>query len=267
VIPSVPWAPGPLGPLLKTTEVHVWVLVLGDRVTDRPSANRLWALLSADEQVRANSFHFAADRWRFVTVRGVLRLLIGRYLELPPDTIRFTYSPRGKPTLGPAGLGPDGLRFSVSYSGGVALLSFARGRDLGVDVERERRVPEAEAIARRHFSALEIAALGQLPRDERNAAFLRCWTRKEAFIKMTGDGLSLPLNTFAVTLLPTEPARIVRVEGYPDGPSRWWLDDLNPAPGFAAALSVEGKPTKIVCWRYEFIDEQHDESIRSETRG
>jgi 4'-phosphopantetheinyl transferase len=232
----------PLEPALEADrlgpdEVHVWSADL-----DRLPGALLREPLSTDERERGRRFHFERDRRRFVTARGLLRRLLGHYLGLDPSRLRFGYGPRGKPFLA----GEDELRFNVSHSGGLALLAFARGREVGVDVERERPVPEAEDIARRYFSAWEERELRLLTEGERRAAFFRCWTRKEAFIKATGDGLSRPLDAFDVTLAPGEPARLVRVEGEPEAAFRFWLEDVSPAPGFAGALAVEGREARIV---------------------
>jgi 4'-phosphopantetheinyl transferase len=198
--------------------------------------------LSADERERAGRFRFDRDRRRFVAARGLLRLVLGRTLGLDPAGLRFAYGPRGKPSLAD---GP-GLGFNVSHSGGLALLAFAWDRELGVDVEEEREVKEAADIARRYFSHRESEELLRLPEGERKAAFFRCWTRKEAFIKATGDGLSRALDAFDVTLRPGEPARLLRVEGEPGAKSRFWIEDLRPAPGFAGALAVDGARARVV---------------------
>ncbi len=224
--------------LVHPDEVHVWHADL-----DRLPEAVLAASLSADERERGRRFHFERDRRRFVTARGLLRLVLGRYLDMRPAGVRFGYGPRGKPFLASA----DGLRFNVSHSGGLALLAFAWRREVGVDVERLRPVPEAEDIAGRYFSPWEAAELRRLPKGERAAAFFRCWTRKEAFVKATGDGLSRPLDGFDVTVAPGEPARLLRVAGEPGAAGRFWIEDVSPGRGFAAALAVEGSPARVVC--------------------
>jgi 4'-phosphopantetheinyl transferase len=220
---------------LAPGEVHVWAASL-----DELPAVASRVLLSADERERALRFHFERDRRRFVAARCLLRLLLGRYMDLDPAGLRFEYGARGKPSL----TGPDALRFNVSHSGGIALLAFARGCELGVDVEQERPVPESVDIARHYFSAREGTELRSLGEKDRQAAFFRCWTRKEAFIKATGDGLSRPLDAFDVSL--GNPARLLRVLGEPEALRRFRLEDLRPAPGFAAALAIEGEAHRVV---------------------
>jgi 4'-phosphopantetheinyl transferase len=222
---------------LEGADVHVWTACLDDL-----SEAALRAPLPADERARAGRFHFERDQRRFVAGRGLLRVLLGRYLEADPASLRFGYGPQGKPFLEEYG----DLRFNVSHSGGLALLAFTHGREVGVDVERERPLPEWKDIAGRYFSAWEATELGRLPADERGAAFFRCWTRKEAFIKATGEGLSRPLDAFCVSLAPGEPARLRRVVGEPEAVRRFRLEDLRPAPGFAGALAVEGESRRIV---------------------
>ncbi len=242
------WGSEKSPPSLVPGEVHV----IAASLDELPSAARR-AWLSADEVARAERFHFPRDRHRFAAGRGLLRGLLGRYLGLDPAELRFVYGPRGKPGLGPEA---RDLRFNVSHSGGLALLAFVRGRHLGVDLERERPLPEAEEMAGRFFSPRESAELRRLPGADRPRAFFRCWTRKEAFIKATGEGLSRPLDAFDVTLAPGEPARLLRVEGEPGDPGRWWLRDLELAAGFAGALAVEGPPLRVACWNWDSAVEE-----------
>ncbi len=239
------WTNGSVVPALAPGDVHVWLAVLGAL-----SVSELLPRLSPEERDRAARYHFERDRRAFVAARGLLRGLLGRYAGADPSRISFVYGPRGKPSLAgePA---RTGLRFNLSHSGGLALFAFALNRELGVDIERERLVPEADSIAARYFSRAEVATLAGLPTTERPPAFFRCWTRKEAFIKATGDGLSRPLDDFDVAFAPGQPARLLRVEGEPGQAGRWWLEDLAPAPGFAGALAVEGRPARLVCRRWD----------------
>ena len=233
----LPWKPSSDVAGLDPGGVDVWAASLDDL-----PENSLRVLLSADERERGERFHFERDRRRFVAARGLLRLLLGRYLDVDPAGLRFGYGPRGKPSLA----GCEELRFNLSHSGGLTLLAVTRDCEVGVDIEQERPVPESEDIARHYFSAREGAELRSLGADEREAAFFRCWTRKEAFIKATGDGLSRPLDTFDVTLASGKPARLLRVLGEPEAARRFWLEDLRPAPGFAGALAVEGGAKRVL---------------------
>jgi len=233
----------PNGPLdLDRGTVHVWQARL-DQFAGRQG--QMLELLSADERERAGRFHFADDRSHFIAARALLRTLLGRYLDLPPHQLSFTYGTYGKPAL--AGEGESrALRFNVSHSHGVALYAVARERDVGVDVEYVRREVVGESIAERFFSAREVATLRALPAEVQPQAFFNCWTRKEAFIKAKGEGLSFPLDRFEVSLDPKEPAALVSVRDDPREASRWSLQALPVEEGYAAALAVEGH-----AWRLE----------------
>lgn len=201
-----------------------------------PAVGRLQALLAADERERARRFRFERDRCRYVVGRGLLRVLLSRYLATRPEEIRFAYGPHEKPAL--AGAGP---RFNLSHSGSVALLAFSSGGEVGIDVERDDGDFARERIPERFFSSAEVKALRALPRALQSRAFLSCWTRKEAFIKARGDGLSLALDSFDVTLAPGQPVAILRTAWSDDEPTEWSLMDLSePQQGYIAAVASRG---------------------------
>jgi 4'-phosphopantetheinyl transferase len=238
------WQPPPAELALATDEVHVWRIALD------PPADAVAALartLSDDELGRAARFHFDRDRVAFTVARGALRTLAGRYLGEPPARLVFGYRERGKPYLTAP---PGALRFNLSHSGQRALVGFARDRELGVDVELRRELSDLIALAHTAFSPAEYAALCRLPPDAQPNAFFTCWSRKEAVIKATGEGVA-QLAAFDVSLAPGEPARLLRFDGDPPGASRWSLHDLPEIPGYAAALAVErtaGAAPRITCW-------------------
>jgi 4'-phosphopantetheinyl transferase len=208
---------------------------------------RFIELLDPDELSRANRFHFEKDRKHFVVARGFLRVLLGRYLDSDPKQLKFTYGAYGKPALG-EGL----LRFNMSHSHGLALYALTEGRDIGVDVEYMRADFTSDDIARRFFSPFEVETLCGLPAEERVASFFRCWTRKEAYIKATGRGLSQPLDGFDVTLGPGDSAALLRTE---DGShKRWSMANVEVGPGYAGALAVEGPVTRIRYWNTDETD-------------
>lgn len=194
--------------------------------------------LSPDEAARASRFVFDVHRRRFVAGRGALREILGRGLGVAPARVCFEYGPQGKPRLG----GPEagsGLQFNVSHSAGLALVAVTSRREIGVDVEEVRDVPDAVPIAARCFSKEENRAFLSVPAAERVAVFFNAWTRKEAYLKALGDGLAHPLDAFDVTLLANEPARLLRVRGNEREAARWSLWSLDPAPGFVGAIVVE----------------------------
>jgi 4'-phosphopantetheinyl transferase len=227
-------------PALADDEVHVWRAEL--EVADEPLA-RLRETLTPDERERAERFAFEHLRRHFVAGRGILRSLLAGYLGRPAGSLRFSYGPHGKPALAP---GTDaGVRFNVSHSHGLALYAVARGRDVGVDVERIRPEFAGEPVAQRFFSAAEVRTLQKLPAEKRHEAFFACWARKEAFLKATGRGLRLPLDSFDVSLAPGEPAALLATRPDPAEAGRWSLRALDPGPGYAGAVTVLGQGWKL----------------------
>lgn len=222
--------------VLPRAEVHVWPVSL-----DQPDMliHRLVQTLSLDEQSRAERFHSEQDRQHFIVGRSVLRILLSQYMMIRPNQITFQYKSNGKPYLTNK-YGGETLCFNLAHSNKLALYSFACARQVGIDLEYIRSLPDAEQIATRFFSACENAALYRLTGYQKLEAFFSCWTRKEAYIKAIGYGLSYPINQFDVTLAPGEPARLLNVEGYPGEVDRWSLKAFVPAPGYIAALAVEG---------------------------
>ncbi len=229
-------------PLVRDT-VHIWRAPL-DR--DENTVDRLFCTLAAEEQGRAQRFHFTEDRRRFTVARGTLRALLARYLRVDPSSISFSYNGYGKPSLRDY----DSLRFNVSHSGGVALYAIGWEREVGVDVERLRPEFAGEAIAERFFSANEVAALKSLPRSALVRAFFDCWTRKEAYIKARGKGLSIPLDQFDVTLTPNESPAIRADRDSPTETGRWSLWGLSPGLGFAGAAAIEGHDCQLWCGQW-----------------
>ncbi|MGA2415128.1 MAG: 4'-phosphopantetheinyl transferase superfamily protein [Candidatus Sulfotelmatobacter sp.] len=221
---------------LADEEVHLWRV---DLATVGPAEARWLPLLSADEAKRAARFHFNRDRQRYVAARAWLRLLLGAYLEFEAKELTFSYSAREKPALGFSYAGRR-MEFNLSHSGAVALLVFAWGRQVGVDVEAVRADFEVEAIANRFFSAQEREQLWACPPAERHAAFFRCWTRKEAYIKATGAGLSLPLSQFDVSLAAGETNALLATRPDAAEAERWLLREVPAGPGYVASLCVSG---------------------------
>ena len=241
--PSAAWQLPGTDLILAPGEVHVWRAALPVPAAARARFERS---LSPDEQARASRFHFPRDQERFIATRGMLRAILGRYASVEPGELRFDYSSFGKPSLAQA-LGGHELRFNLSHSGGLALLGLTRARAIGIDVERFRPDLSTDKIARSFFSPREVADLLALPADARQAAFFACWTRKEAFVKARGEGLSFPLDQFDVSLAPGEPAALLGTRGDPLEASRWTLLELDVGSGYAAALAVEGGLWTLRC--------------------
>jgi len=214
-------------------DAGIWLVDLDGADADPPVA---LALLSGDEQARAERFVFDIHRRRFVNGRAALRTLLGERLGCAPRDVRFQYGPAGKPSL----MGGAGIHFNLSHSDRYALVAIATGAELGVDIEHVRPLRDMDLVAERVFSAGERQALGKVPPDRKAEAFFAGWTRKEAYIKARGEGIGL-LGSVEVALAPDEMPRLIRVAGLPDEPDRWSIGALSPVPGFAAAVCIEGR--------------------------
>jgi len=240
------WLVAPTNLALSSDEVHVFRASL-----DVPASHvhSMQQTLMRDELRRAARFYFKKDRQHFIVARGLLRTILSRYLDMEPHRLRFCYSDYGKPALVPTSA-QTVLNFNLSHSDGLALYAVTRGRQIGVDIERIRVGFEQEQIATRFFSPQENAVLRALSVQMRPEAFFNCWTRKEAYIKAKGEGLSLPLDQFDISLASSKPATLLNTRGEPQNASRWSLEELKPGPGFVAALAVEGHGWRLACWQW-----------------
>lgn len=263
-----PW-PTPVDvPSLAAGEVHVWCAAIN---VDEQAAADLLVTLSKDEEQRAAHYLLDRSRRRFIACRAAQRMILARYLTsdvgwasarhenlggLKPtlrDLARelvFDYSPLGKPTLA-AGSDPSGrLKFNVSNSGDMAIIAVALDRELGADVERIRDNLDHHGLAQRYFASEERDKLRRLPEGERLAGFFDCWTRKEAFLKAIGKGLTYPLDRAIVSVGRAEPCRLLSLDGDESAASAWSLLPLHPAPGYVAAIAMPGSALKMLvfCW-------------------
>lgn len=222
-------------PEFPRSDIHIWRLPLNSAYMPTQA---LWSVLDQDERSRAERFHFERDRLRFVTAHGLVRCVLGWYLQETPQSLRFNYGPSGKPAL--AARCASDMCFNLSHTSDVALLGLARRREIGIDIELVRPGLAQDRIAERFFAPAEVRELRAIPVADQDQAFFACWTRKEAYIKARGDGLSLALDQFQVSLAPGEPPRLVR--GYDSGreAQRWSMFDLGLRPNYCAALVVEG---------------------------
>jgi 4'-phosphopantetheinyl transferase len=226
---------------LPEGEVHVWRASLPACASALPA---LRYLLSAAERARADRFHFEVDRTRHTIGRALTRLLLGRCLGVAARSLTFEYSRLDKPMLP----GSSPLRFNVSHSGDIVLVALARGRELGVDVERIRPDFATMEVADRYFSVGECRELASLAGEGRSNAFFACWSRKEAYIKARGDGLTLPLDQFDVAFLPGATPRLIATRHDPPDVARWSLRDLDVGPGYRGALVAEGSDLRLALW-------------------
>jgi 4'-phosphopantetheinyl transferase len=244
---SSPWPTLHEPPVLTPGAVHVWRLKLDLTATQ---IARLRRVLTDDERVRADRFHAERHRHRFIACRAQVRQLLAGYLKERPEKIDFRLGSQGKPALG-APWSSSGIHFNVSNSHDMALCAIALQCELGVDIEHVREGRDHEGLAARFFAPQEIDALRALSADRRTAAFFNCWTRKEAVLKAVGIGIAFPLDRLVVTLAPSDPARVVAFDGTPAAAADWWLEHLEPAPGYVGALAAEGDDRLLFRWTYE----------------
>ena len=221
-----------------------------------PLRAHLEGYLSIDERERAARFVFPRDRNRFIAGRAFLRLLLAQYTATDAASLRFRYGAHGKPALADD---RSEVAFNLAHTGSLAVCALARGRDLGVDVERVRPIPDADGIARSFFSPRETAELASLPEPARFRAFFDAWTRKEAVLKALGDGLARPLDSFDVTLKPGDTPRLLRTLGDPEEADRFSLHSLEPEEGYVAAIAVRGHGWQVRHARWRWVESRRAE--------
>jgi 4'-phosphopantetheinyl transferase len=213
-------------------EIHIYSLELD---LDPALLDDLYDLLNPEERVRAARFRAPRHRNRFIARRGMLRQILSRYAGETPPRLQFVTNRYGKPALD-----RSSVRFNLSHSSGRALVAVTNDREVGVDLERIDAHFAIDQIPEQFFSRREVAALRALPESQQKDAFFRCWCRKEAYIKARGYGLSLPLDSFAVSVAPGEPAALLH------GGSGWSLQALDLGPGFAGAVAARGSGWRVV---------------------
>jgi 4'-phosphopantetheinyl transferase len=241
------WDIPPLHLQLQEQEVHVWQASL---VVHESTFQDLQGVLVKEEVARAARYHFEKDRYPWIVARGILRILLGRYLNTAPDQLQFSSNDYGKPFL-TFPTPSHRLQFNVSHSQDLALYAFAYDRQVGIDVEYKRAGLNYEALAKVSFSTDEQARLHSLPFEFKQDAFFNCWTRKEAYIKARGKGFSIPTDQFDVSFLPGEPAVLLQNREDPREITRWSLKELAPGIGYAGALAVEGVGWRLCCWEWK----------------
>jgi 4'-phosphopantetheinyl transferase len=227
---------------LAELELDLWVITL-ERCRD--AIDSLRQLLNPEERSRADRFRSPEDRERHVIAHGALRRILADYVPADPAGLLFRVANHGKPALVRDGGWPD-IRFNLSHAWGIAVCAVAAGREVGVDIERIDAAASDLQVADQFFSAREVAALHRLPADQRARGFFNCWTRKEAYIKGRGEGLSMPLDAFNVSLAPGEPAALLGSRSENAAPGRGGGRARAIAHGYAAALAIEGSGAAMV---------------------
>ncbi len=234
-----PWCPQPLDLQVSTDEIHIWRLLISDVEV---ATRRVLAVLTPSERDRATHLAIPAARQEFIVGRAVLRHVLGNYLDCRPADVPLGRGPHGKPGL--LGGHPD-IRFNVSHSHGLVLYGVARGREVGVDVERIRPVPDGRQLAERFFSRREARELSQLPATEFATGFFNCWTRKEAYAKATGFGLALPLDSFEVSLAPGTPATLALLDVAAPQKRSWDIRAIPLGDAYVGAVVSEGTGWRV----------------------
>lgn len=243
---STAWCGTPPSPLiLLSNAVHVWRVDL-----DQPSScwRQFEVILSAEERIKADLFRFASLRSRYITCRASLRCILSGYTHQQPEMLTILAGPYGKPFLQqPAN--DQAVEFNVSHSQQLALIAVTRGRPVGVDVEWIDPQCPIDLLSTHFFSSREVAILQALPPFLRTEAFFTCWTRKEAVLKARGDGLSPPLSACEVTFLPDNAALPQLALNSTDA-ACWSLRQLDPAPGYTAAIALQCQDWDLSCWHW-----------------
>jgi 4'-phosphopantetheinyl transferase len=230
------WLSPPKTINLPANEVHVWRINL-DRTEFE--LDNLFPALSTDERTRAERFHFEQHRQRFIASRGILRSILGRYLDIPPVAVQFDYESRGKPFLADKN---KNISFNLSHSQDLGLCAVGHNQYIGADLEWVRPMDDVEALTKRFFLPAEYEVMRSLPPQEQLACFFRYWTCKEAYLKALGAGLA-KLEQAGVSLTPTTAASLQTNE-------EWSLIELVPADKYVAAIAVEGIGWELRYWQY-----------------
>lgn len=237
------WNSPPKQPTLSASDIHVW---RADLNLPPEQIETLATTLSADESDRANRFCFDKDRNNFIAARGILRSLLGTYLNLPPSQLEFIYSDRGKPSLSVDI--PGSLSFNLSHSNGLALYAVTSTSSIGIDIEYLRPMSDAVQLAKRFFSPREYEAIARLSPPEQQGAFFKAWTAKEAYLKATGIGLSGGLEKVEVSLDSREALKLLSIDGDCCLAGSWSLYSVLLDPDYLAALAVENNSWNLSYW-------------------
>jgi 4'-phosphopantetheinyl transferase len=196
-------------------------------------------MLTLDEKERASRFRFNKDRRRFIVARGFLRNLCGHYLNKGPVAVNLRYGEYGKPELDVRD--PEKVvYFNLSHAGDYIVYGFCKNRKVGIDVEQIHEFQEMNQVAESFFSEDDVAIFKQFPMSEKADAFFSYWTRKEAYLKATGEGLSLDPKSVSVPFLPCQEAKILTSDGPEAREIPWTILSLKTPPRYAAAVAVEG---------------------------
>jgi 4'-phosphopantetheinyl transferase len=220
-------------PLLAGSDIHIWCASLS---CSPDELSYFTSLLSADEKARAKRFYFERDRHHFIVGRGLLRCILGSYLEKESAQIEFDYGKYGKPSL----THDKALEFNLSHSKDLAVCAFGLNHAIGIDVEYLHPMSDMNNFAEQYFSPRESAYINSLPAEQKESAFFKLWTCKEAFLKANGSGLTMPLNEVEIFLESGVNAVLSSISGDKVEAMKWRLETFNPLPGYQAACIIRG---------------------------
>jgi len=247
--PLLIWQSAPHALTISPKEIHLWQAWLG---IESVQLDIFYQQLSDDEQARSDRFRDQKDRERYIAAHGSLQAILSRYLHVEPIEVTFHRNEFGKPSL--QLYGSEDIRFNMSRSDDMSLMAIARGREVGVDIERIRHLNDSMQIAEQFFCPGERSFLRTLEAEGQQEAFFRLWTLKEAFVKGRGQGLSIPLDHFEVAFQDERPVLLGTQEGVDIDVQDWSLVELNAHPGYAAALAAEGPMRCISFWRLDHTE-------------
>jgi 4'-phosphopantetheinyl transferase len=233
---------------LTSGDVHIWCIPLKQPLS---RVQELSQLLSEDEKFRVRRFRFEKDQHAFAVRRGLLRKILGDYLDTDPSKIQFFYGEHGKPEIINT-FGNANIHFNLSHSGSLILFALTLYQRIGVDIEYIHDVPEINQIAGIILSEIEYHIFQMLPEEDKKEAFFHYWTCKEAITKAIGIGLSLPPNSITTSIFPAEPARLIRFKGDKKLASSWFVQSLNLDPDHAAALAVESSGFELKIYHHQY---------------
>jgi len=224
-------------------EVHLWKADFADWVG---RLAELKCTLSLDEVNRSDRFLRNEDRDRYIFAHGVLRRVLAACRGCEPGTLVFDLGDHGKPFLAIPVIESESIEFNLSHSGDLVLIGVTSSCPLGVDVERLSRKVEFEGLGDRFFSSEESEAIRLRPEGERRRVFFDTWVCKEAFIKAVGDGLTMPLDSFAVRF--EDEQTLVGDSAGKENPrlrTSWFLDRFEVAPDYVGAVAASTETLAI----------------------
>lgn len=236
------WNNPPKNLALTSSEIAVWRMNLNLSSTE---VQKRLTLLNSEEQSKAKRFHFEQHQRRFIVARSTLKMILGQYLNIAPQTIEFEYSSRGKPRLSDH-LSGDKIQFNTSHSEELAIYAITCDRPIGVDVEYIRTIKDAKHLAQRFFTPQEYEQISPLSSPDLEKAFFQLWTAKEAYLKATGEGIAGGLDQVEVCLTP--PLKLINL---PQNQSRvnWTISSFMPHPNYQGAVVVQGDCLNINYWQ------------------